>query len=166
MKRAVLFIIVHLAAVFATAQAPLPVGGKQLNAGLGLSSKGVPVYVGLDFGVHEDITVGGELSFRAYHEKWKKEYYRHLVTGISANGNYHFNRLLDISSRWDLYAGVNLGFFIYNSPRSYPGTRSSGLGLGGQIGARFFLNDKLGLNLEFGGGNAFEGGKFGVTVVL
>lgn len=51
MKRVVLFIIVHLAAVFAAAQAPLPVGGKQLNAGLGLSSKGVPVYVGLDFGV-------------------------------------------------------------------------------------------------------------------
>lgn len=166
MKRAILPIFIIFSTSLLFAQSPLPIGGKQLNAGVGLSSWGVPVYIGLDFGVHEDISVGGEMSIRSYHEKWKKEYYRHLVIGVSANGNYHFNRVLNIPSRWDFYAGLNLGFFIFSSPNEYPGGRSSGLGLGAQIGGRYFLNNKLGLNLEFGGGNAFGGGKFGITAVL
>ena len=148
------------------AQNPLAVGQKQLNAGVGLSSWGIPVYVGLDVGVHEDISVGGELTLRSYNEKWKKEYYRHLIVGISGNGNYHFNRVLNISSDWDIYAGLNLGFFIYNSPDEYPGSRSSGLGLGGQIGGRYYFSDKIGINLEFGGENAFAGGKVGISARL
>lgn len=166
MKRAILSVLLFSSAVFLAAQAPLPNGGKQLNAGVGLSSWGVPVYIGLDFGVHPDISVGGELTLRSYDEKWKKEYYRHLVAGLSGNGNYHFNRVLDIPSQWDFYAGLNLGFFIFSSPDGYPGARSSGLGLGAQIGGRYFFNSKLGINLEFGGGNAFGGGKFGITAVL
>ena len=167
MRKAILpLLAVFCVANLAFAQAPLSIGEKQLNAGIGLSTWGLPVYLGFDVGVHEDITVGGEFSFRSYRENWKKSYYRHLVVGISASGNYHFDRLLDLPSRWNLYAGLNLGFFIYASPDEYPGARSSGRGLAGQIGGRYFLNDKTALNLEFGGGNAFSGGKFGVTVLL
>jgi outer membrane immunogenic protein len=39
------------------AQAPIGIGEAQINAGLGFSSNGVPVYAGFDIGVHEDITV-------------------------------------------------------------------------------------------------------------
>ena len=42
----------------------------------------------------------------------------------------------------------------------------SGLGIGGQVGGRYYFNDKVGINLEFGGGNAFGGGKVGVSVRL
>ncbi len=85
---------------------------------------------------------------------------------FSFNGNYHFNTLLKIPRSWDLYAGLNLGFYVWNSSRDYPGNRASGLGLGAQVGARYFLSNKVGLNLELGGGNAFSGGKFGVTIKL
>ena len=47
------------------AQSPIGKTGKQFNCGVGLSGIGVPVYFGLDFGVHPDITVGPELSYRS-----------------------------------------------------------------------------------------------------
>lgn len=147
----------------AMAQASLSPGKTQLNAGVGLSSWGVPIYVGLDYGFNKDITFGGELSFRSYNERWNKVKYSHSITGISANGNYHFNSLLGLPKQWDLYAGLNLGFYIWSTAGSYPGNGSSGLGIGAQLGTRYYLTDKLGLNLEFGGGNAFGGGKFGIT---
>lgn len=148
------------------AQSPIPEGSKQLNAGFGFSSWGLPIYVGMDFGVHPDISVGGEVSFRSYSNRWNGVSYSHSILGISANGNYHFNSLLEIPTEWDLYAGLNLGFYIWSSPEAYGGTQSSGLGLGIQVGGRYYFSHKLGVNLEFGGGNAFSGGKVGLTIRL
>lgn len=151
---------------FAFSQSPLPIGKTQLNLGVGLSGWGVPFYIGLDYSVHKDITLGGEFSYRSYKENWKDQYYHHNIMGFSGNGNYHFNSLLNIPQKWDFYAGLNLGFYVWSSPDIYIGDHKSGLGLGGQIGGRYYLSDKVGLNLEFGGGNAFSGGKFGVSIKL
>lgn len=147
-------------------QGSLPEGRTQLNMGVGLSEWGVPIYIGFDYGVHPDITVGGEFSYRSYNENWKDNSYHHKVMGFSGNGNYHFNNVLDLPRDWDFYAGLNLGFYIWSSPDAYGGSHSSGLDLGAQIGGRYYLSDKVGLNLEFGGGNAFSGGKFGITIKL
>ena len=147
-------------------QASLGKGNKQVNAGVGLSGWGFPVYVGLDFGFNNDITIGGELSFASYREKWNTVKYSHTIIGISGNGNYHFNRILNIPPNFDFYAGLSLGFYIWSSPSDYPGDHTSGLGINGQIGGRYFIDKNLALNLEFGGGSAFSGGKFGVTYVF
>jgi outer membrane immunogenic protein len=40
------------------------------------------------------------------------------------------------------------------------------LGLGIQVGGRYYFNEKFGLNLEFGGGNYVSGGKFGISLKL
>lgn len=165
-KVTVILSIILFVASYAHAQAPLGKGGKQFNAGLGFSSKGMPLYMGLDFGVHKDFTLGIEGSFRSYSETWKNYHYSHSIFGFSGNGNYHFNTILEIPSNWDFYAGLNLGFYIWSSPSGYGGSETSGLGLAGQIGGRYFINRKFGLNLEFGGGNAFSGGKFGITVKI
>lgn len=138
----------------------------QINAGIGLGDWGIPVYAGLDQYVHPDITVGGVFSFRSYDEKWGDDYYDHSIIGLAANGNYHFNRLLGISNQWDLYAGLSLGFYIWSSPSNYPGNHASGLGLGAQLGGRYFFSDKFGINLELGGGDVVSGGKFGITIRL
>jgi outer membrane immunogenic protein len=145
------------------AQAPLAKGEKQLNAGLGLSGWGLPVYAGLDFGVDKDITIGIEGSFRAYSDSWNHNSYSHTIIGITGNGNYHFNSLLLIPSEWDLYAGLNLGFYAWSSPSGYDGPHNSGLGIGLQIGGRYFFSKKFGLNLELSGGNDIMGGKFGIS---
>ncbi|NLO03240.1 MAG: hypothetical protein GX126_13125 [Bacteroidales bacterium] len=166
MKKYTLTAVLIIALLQVFAQSPVPKGKSQFNAGLGLSSWGVPVYLGLDFGVHNDITVGGELSYRGYHDNYNSIKYNHSVIGISANGNYHFNSVLNIPTNWDLYAGLNLGFYIWDSAKDYPGSHTSGFGLGAQIGGRYYFTDGVGINLEFGGGNAFSGGKFGISILF
>ncbi len=164
MKKFYLSLILVMLTSAIYAQSPVPKGSLQLNAGVGLSSWGIPVYVGLDFGIHRDITIGGELSFRSYHEDWADYRYNHSVIGISGNANYHFNSLFNIPSNWDFYAGLNLGFYIWKSPNDYPGDHISGIGLGAQIGGRYYFTNRFGINLELGGGNAFSGGKFGISL--
>jgi outer membrane immunogenic protein len=138
----------------------------QLNAGLGFSGWGIPVYTGLDYGIHEDISIGGELSYRSYNDSWSGHGYDHSVIGVLGNGNYHFNRILKIPQPWDFYAGLNIGFYIWNSPSDYEGSHSSGLGLGAQVGGRYYVTKTIGINLELGGGNTDAGGKIGVSIKL
>ncbi|MEN9445118.1 MAG: hypothetical protein RIS47_2009 [Bacteroidota bacterium] len=164
-KKISLLFVMFLLAFGAMAQSPLGKGGSQLNAGVGFSNWGLPVYVGLDFGVHPDITLGGELSFRSYGENYNKVKYNHTLIGIYGNANYHFNSILQIPRNWDLYLGLNVGFVIWNSPSDYDGSHNSGLGLGAQLGTRYYFTNRFGLNLELGG-LGFNGGKFGISYKL
>ncbi len=168
MKKALITFVFLVAATAMFAQAPIGIGQAQINAGFGFSSWGLPVYGGVDFGVHKDITVGGEISFRSYSDNWGDNYNsRHTIIGISANGNYHFNTLLNIPKEWDVYAGANLGYYIWHTNDSnYNGSGSSGLGLGLQVGGRYYFNDKFGINAEVGSGNSFSGGKIGISIRL
>jgi outer membrane immunogenic protein len=166
MRQLILTIAILMVFGLSYGQNPLPKGQSQLNLGVGFSGWGVPVYIGLDYGVHNDVTIGGEISFRSYNERWASNHYKHSIIGISGNFNYHFNRILNIPPVWDFYAGLNLGFYMWSSPNDYYGKHNSGLGLGAQIGGRYYFSKNIGLNLEFGGGNAFSGGKFGVTIKL
>lgn len=163
MKKLFVFTITLLSFCSIKAQSPIEVGQSQINGGFGFSNYGLPVYVGFDYGFREDVTLGGEVSFRSYNDNIIGTKYSHTIIGISGNANYHFNSLLDISSDYDVYAGLNIGFYIWNSSGGYPGNRTSGLGLGLQVGGRYYFNDNWGVNLEFGGGNAASGGKIGIS---
>lgn len=168
MKKFLLIIALAMLSGLTFGQNPFPQGRNQLNVGVGLSGWGVPLYIGIDHGIGNDFSLGGEFSYRdRYRDNWKNNYYNSSIMGFSGNVNYHFNRVLQIPSNWDFYAGLNLGFYVWNSPDGYYDNDSrSGLGLGGQIGGRYYFNDRVGINLEFGGGNAFSGGKFGLTFTL
>lgn len=151
-----------------TSQNALTKGDMMFNAGVGLSSWGVPVYAGLDYSVTDDITIGGELSYRSKNEDYHFAKFKHTVFGVAVNGNYHFNRILKLPKEFDLYGGVSLGYYNWNSKYEgdgefeYSGSYASGVGFAAQIGGRYFFTDKFGLNLEFGGGNV-SGGKAGIT---
>ncbi len=166
MRKQILIFVLLISCSAVFAQGPISKGQTQINLGVGLSSWGVPVYLGFDYGVHPDITLGAELSYRGYNDDWHKYKYHHSVIGFLGNANYHFNNVLHIRSPWDFYAGLNLGFYSWNSPKDYDGSHTSGLGLGAQIGGRYYFSNKVGINLEFGGGNAFSGGKFGLTIKI
>lgn len=112
------------------------------------------------------LAMGFNVSYRSYNHRWSADDYRLSVLGFFANGNYHFNTLLDIPQEWDLYAGLSLGFVSVSSPSAYKGGTVSGLGLDLQIGGRYYWNDRWGVNLEFGGGNAASGARIGLSYIL
>ncbi len=155
MKKLGLLTILLIGFMAVQAQSPIGKGGKNINLGTGFSSNGLPVYFGMDFGVHSDITVGFNASYR-FNNNGKDP------LGLSANGNYHFNTILDIPRQWDLYAGLNLGFVTWlgDGDGDY-----SPLGLDLQIGGRYYWSD-WGINLEFGGGTGFSGGRIGLSKKL
>jgi outer membrane immunogenic protein len=161
-----IFLIVFCVSIGAFAQSPLGKGKVQFNAGIGASGWGIPVYAGLDFGVAPDITLGVEGSYRSYNQSYYGDKYSSSIIGIGANGNYHFNRVLEIPSNWDLYAGLGFGYYIWNdnySNNNFIRSDVSGIGFGGQVGGRYFFNDKFAINLELGGASSTNGAKIGIT---
>lgn len=147
-----------------SAQGSLEVNNFQINGGFGFSGWGVPVYVGIDYGVADDFTVGGEISFRSH----SQQNIKYSGLAIMANGNYHFNRILRIPSEFDVYAGITIGYYHWSHNHKHPYLdpyHSSGLGWGLQVGGRYFFNDNFGVNLELGGGNTVAG-KIGITYIF
>ncbi len=163
-----IILFITLTSTVALAQGTLGKGGKQLNAGVGFSSWGVPIYAGLDFGVHESITIGPKVSYRNYNYRSSFYNYSQSLFVLSFNGNYHFNKVLNLPSEWDLYAGLSVGYYLWSDAKVssggtiITGTNASTLGLDAQIGVRYFFTKNFGLNLEFGGGTG-TGGNFGIT---
>ena len=96
----------------------------QNNGYYNKSSYQLPTFsVALQKAFWEDITIGGQLSFNTggtkYDDYYKNDgYYRTGVkntntnTFVTARGEYHFNRLIGLDRKFDLYAGVLLGLRI------------------------------------------------------
>ncbi len=163
MKRVVLSLMLFLGAGQAMAQCPIEVGQKQINAGFGMSSWGIPIYIGADYGFRPDITVGGEINTRSFDETLFATKYEHSVTGVIGNANYHFSTMMDLPSELDVYVGLNVGFYLWKSTNSYPGTHKSGLAAGVQAGARYYFSKNWAANIEVAGGYAALGGKLGIS---
>lgn len=174
MKKIILVASV-LFSMTAFSQGTLKKGDTQLNAGLGFSAWGTPVFLGLDYGLDNNFTLGGEISYRSYSNNFSKYYeLNYTIIGLGANANYHFNEVLDLPSKWDLYGGASLNYFIWSNSFKYSGkpeyasdfnpnyANSSGVGFGLQAGVRYFFNNHWAINLETGGGSIF-GGKIGLT---
>ncbi len=126
-------------------RAPLSKGDRQLNMGLGFNTDGFPIYGGVDFAVHDEVTIGPQVNLVLDDD---------ASISFAFRGDYHFNRLLEITKDWDVYAGANAGIGI--------GTDDA-LELGLQVGGRYYWDNKWGINLEFGGGTNFST-KLGVSM--
>lgn len=167
-----LFAILAIAFVFNMEQAqaqynPYDDGRKIGTVGVGFSNNGVPIFGRLEVPVVDNITVGGGLSYR----RRSSGFFNLSVLGISALGNYHFNELLELPDEFDFYAGVSLGYYIWNISADdddlvYRGSESSGIGFDAQIGGRYFFTDNIAANLEFGGGNQTAGGTIGISFLF
>lgn len=146
-------------------------GDVQLNAGIAADryANSVAFYAGLDYGIHPDITIGAEARFGGKDEKYNGYDYDYRWFGIGVNGNYHFNTLLDIPNKYDVYAGVTVGYnsFNYNYGNgwnnSWADPHKAGAGVSAQVGARYYFTDNFGLNAEANAGSLFNGGKFGIS---
>lgn len=145
-------------------------GAVLLNAGIGLSNWGVPLYGGVEAYI-QDFTLGGVLSYRRYYSDWRNYRYDFSATTLSGVANYHFNRVLRIPSNWDLYLGANIGYNFEGYNRApgapeYTYRRVGGLAAGLQLGGRYYFSRSAGLNLEVGGGNVLSDVRFGLTFRL
>ncbi len=152
---------------------PYANGVSMLTAGIGFSSWGVPIFARYEAPVADNITVGGGLSFQTKSENYSTVKWKHTIFGITARGSYHFNELLEVNDEWDFYAGVGLGYYVWNQKYdgngftgSYSGTGSGGFSVGVHLGGRYFVKDNLAINLEVGGGSVLSGGTIGVTFLL
>ena len=143
----------------------------QINGGVGLSGWGVPVYLGLDYGIARDFTIGAEASYSS--KKMSGGYFddKYSFFGFGVNGNYYFDRLLKLPNEFNLYAGATLGYANVSETTTGPSAllpyhtsfAVSGIDLGLQIGGRYFFTKNLGLNLQLGGGIHTFGGRLGLT---
>lgn len=164
MKKVVLFFVLISGLSFGLqAQNPIRVGGRQLDLGVSSVEYGYPISVAMDFGIHEDFSVGVQASWCGFTETWDSADYHRNIVGLKAFGNYHFNRILKMSDKWDFYTGLNVGVYFWSKPPDYYGDNTTGTGLGLQVGGRYYFTDKFGLNLEFGTGNDTSGVKFGIS---
>lgn len=163
-----LFLIIVLISNSYSQSAPLSEGDKQLNLGVGLSDYGIPVYLGMDFMVHPEVSVGGEIGIRKHTYRRNGERYSDTRLHFLTNGNYHFNKLLNIPTEWDVYAGVNLGMVYWMYDHEWDGDNNEDLGLdiGLQFGGRYYFKKNMAGQLEFGWGSATYGAKLGITFVL
>jgi hypothetical protein len=78
----------------------------------------------------DDITIGGQISLNGggttYGDYYQGDgYYQkniknsHMTSYFTARGEYHFNRLIGLDPKFDLYAGALLGFSITNEVHRY-----------------------------------------------
>lgn len=152
---------------------PFDNGVKMLTAGIGFSSWGVPIFVRYEAPVADNITVGGGLSYQTKGETYSSYKWNHTIFGITARGSYHFNELLEVNDEWDFYAGLSLGYYVWNQKYdggstsiTYSGAGNGGFSVGVHLGGRYFVKDNIAINLEVGGGSVLSGGTLGVTFLL
>ena len=177
MRKTLAVLGLFLATATASAQG-LGQNKAQINGGVGLSGLGIPVYLGVDYGIARDFTIGAEVSYSS--KKVSNGYFedRYSIFGFGVNGNYYFDRILKLPREFDFYAGATLGYYNISNTRTYGGPSSlqpyyerlytssfasSGVNLELQVGGRYFFTKNLGVNLEFGGGIFTVGGKLGLT---
>ena len=146
MKRISTLLIIAFFATFtahAQGESAITKGQKQLNFG-------APGYIGLDFCIHNWVTLGPKVAYNIFDNG-------NVKAGVVAD--FHFNELLGIPNNWDVYAGASAGWKFKTDNNN----GSDGFDIGGQIGGRWFWSDKWGLNLE-GGFSGSVGGGIGLTM--
>jgi outer membrane immunogenic protein len=125
-------------------------GTTVLDIGVGLNYYGIPVHGGFEKLVADNISVGGYFNYLNYNDVGfiSSGYSYHLIYA-GVKGNYYFNELLGYGSKkYHLYAGLNIGYVkLITADNSFTGYNSRPF-LGGQVGVRYFFNQKFGVFAE------------------
>lgn len=170
-----------------TGFAPGGKGYKQVNFGIKLQENGIPVYLGMDFGVGKMITVGPRIIIHSQGESMKQMVptangreeheisYRYTLAIPSFRGDYHFSGHINgLPPELDLYGGLTLGFVVVRSstqmridgkltddqPEPHNNITPK---LWGQLGARYFFTNSWGVQLEFATLNRANSGSVGLS---
>lgn len=108
-----------------------------------------------EFNLARDFTFGPSLGYAGYSDN----YYKYSNFSVGARFRWYADRVLNITHpKWDVFANGDIGFSIWNSKYTGPGTdpktssSTSPLWIGLGIGGKFHFNEKIGLQLIIGSG--------------
>jgi len=165
-----LFVLVFFAGIMSSvfAQYPLEQGRLQVNLGTGYTNQGIPAYLGADFGIAENLSLGIDGSYRFFNENFGNTIYKHSIITVLGNVNFHFNKMFKLRDHTstDLYGGLSGGYAMAESPALYGGSVETGAVFGAQFGYRMFFNEKFGLDLQLNGMSSYIGARIGLTILL
>jgi hypothetical protein len=157
--------------------------GNNLNIGIGLGSTFIasgldaslpPLSISYEHAFGEKISAGGFLGYAGASKeataiggtwKWK---YSYILVG--ARAAYHFNfKVPKLDPYAGLMAGYNVGRVSTEKPTGYTGpdiagAKAGGAVIGGYLGARYMLADRVGAFAELGYGIAYL--TLGVTLKM
>ena len=161
-------------------ESPTAKGNTLLNINTGLfgGSGGVnliPIQFGMDFFVVNNLSTGFDLGWR-YFLSQDVVGKPSLITA-QAVIDYHFNQVMNLSTKWDFYAGVKLGTGYMTTKEDmevFNLKYSNGFKFvfDARAGIRYYFNSHLALNSEIGvtsvSGTKTTGAAFivGVSIVL
>lgn len=174
MKKFVFVLAFALVGLTYNAQAQFEKGQIDANLGVGFGASFAtgsvslpPVSLSLDFGINDNISLGGYLGYSSSNEdfagfganySWK---YTYIIVGV--RGAYHF----DLVDNMDTYAGLMLGYNVatvkYDGPGAAPASPSvGGIAYSAFAGARYHFGESFGVYAELGYGIALL--NIGVTM--
>ncbi|MCF8227927.1 MAG: hypothetical protein K9G58_03090 [Bacteroidales bacterium] len=127
-----------------------------LNAGFGISNRGLPVFASIEYGLTEDINLGGEILYSHFKEDIEDLNWEHNAFVFSAIVNYYFDRVLNLQNDYDLHAGLSAGFDMISTKEKnkkynpeYDGDYTSALFYSFRIGGRYFFNRNMAVKSQF-----------------
>ncbi len=161
----IVVLVLALGAGLATAgPAEFSKGNFFLTPQVGFASWGGGVFpfgVNAEYAVSENVGLGGSVMYQG----WTEELGSVSLISFAFQANYHFIKL--DASKFDLYAGAELGYGLYNitydSGFSSGISGSSGFILAPVVGGRYFLSPTIALSLRLTGSLVLRPG-FGATV--
>ncbi|WDF54930.1 outer membrane beta-barrel protein [Mucilaginibacter sp. KACC 22063] len=141
-------------------------GDNLLNIGIGIGSpffgsgysSSLPVNPSVSYekGITNEISVGGQVAFAS--SKYKVNFpggnysFKENAIYIGARGSYHFNELLELDPKFDIYGGASLGYVIVNvkDNQGYSGSTGSGVGFGLFAGGKYYFANNTAVFAELG----------------
>lgn len=168
MKKILLLVFFAGMIFSARAQYPLEQGRLQVNLGTGYTNQGIPAYLGADFGIAENLSLGVDGSYRFFNENFGNIMYKHSIITVLGNVNFHFNKMFKLRDHTstDLYGGFSGGYVMAESPALYNGGVETSAVFGAQFGYRMFFNEKLCLDLQVNAMSTYMGARIGLTILL
>jgi hypothetical protein len=149
--------------------------GHTLNIGLGLGyydyvGNSMPVFhANYELDVAGDFTLAPFVTLYTYRHTYQGNSYRETVMPIGVKGTYYIDRLVRLSSDWDIYgaASVGLGFRRVSWDASYPGDeddypKGGPVRLDLHMGAEYHINPELGVFMDLSTGVS----SFGLSIKI
>ncbi|MGD0591391.1 MAG: outer membrane beta-barrel protein [Bacteroidota bacterium] len=171
MKRILLLsVLVVFIASMSFGQMAYNKGDQVINIGLGLGgfagayggSSGIAITGGYEYGVTENISLGGVLGYSSSSDDYIDGTYKYTYFLIGARGAYHLD--LFHNPKIDTYGGILLGYNIVSSSWTYnggygdifgsysPSASASYLEIGIFIGGRYYFDPHWAVQAELGYG--------------